>query len=57
MAASGIELADNQVGFRNGRSTDDAVRALHRQLVKARKSRKLAVTVDLNIRNAFNSVN
>lgn len=30
MAASRIELTGNQFGFRKGRSTDNAVRALHR---------------------------
>lgn len=32
MASFGIELADNQFGFRRGRSTDDVVRLLTEQL-------------------------
>lgn len=56
MAAYGIEPADNQFGFRMRRSTDDVVRALHWRLVRSRDSRKWAIAVGLNIRNAFNSM-
>lgn len=55
-AASEIDLDDNQFNFIKGRSTDNAVRALHQQLVRAHDSKKLAIVVSLNTRNAFISV-
>lgn len=40
-----------------GRSTDDAARAVHKELIRARDSRRLVVAMNLDIWNALNLVN
>lgn len=49
-------LSVNQFGFRKGRSTDDAVRELHNDLLEGVDGGKFCVAVGIDIRNAFNSV-
>jgi len=56
MYGLGIRLSERQYGFRNGRSTDDALRIVHEHFVDACGARRKAVAVSLGIRNAFNMV-
>jgi len=58
MSGTGIELSGIQFGFRSGKSTDDELRLLQQQqqLLVTENARRTAVTVSLDIRNAFNAI-
>ena len=49
-------LSDNQFGFRQGKSTSDALRKLKRRMRMAIARRKYCVVVSFDIRNAFNTI-
>jgi len=49
-------LADEQYGFRKGRSTEDAISTLESTANAALGKYELCVAVSLDIRNAFNSI-
>lgn len=49
-------LADSQYGFRNGRSTDDAVHELTQTVVRALDRREKCLTVFLDLSKAFDTV-
>lgn len=51
----GSSLANNQFGFRKGRSTCDAVDYVQSKIKDATNKRKLVLVVSLDIKNAFNS--
>lgn len=50
------ELADTQFGFREGRSTCDALDLVKRVILTERASGGTTVAVSLDIKNAFNSI-
>lgn len=53
---SSQSLADEQYGFRKGRSTEDAICTLEATANAALEKYELCVAVSLDIRNAFNSI-
>lgn len=46
----------NQYGFRNERSTDDAIRELDQTILREKNRGNYCLTVGIDIKNAFNSV-
>lgn len=50
------DLSDNQFGFRQGKSTCDALRLVTDTINAAVNRRKFVIAVSLDIKNAFNSV-
>jgi len=56
MPKTGIVLTDRQYNFQKGRSTDNVLRVVQTRLVDACNARRVAVAVNLNIQNTFNSV-
>lgn len=56
MAATGIRLSKRQFGFQSGRSTHDTLRLLQERLVAAVDKGCMAVSMSLDVRNAFNTI-
>lgn len=50
------QLSENQFGFREGRSTCDALAAVKNRIVRERADGGVTVAVSLDIENAFNSI-
>ena len=50
-----MTLSDMQYGFRQGRSTIDAIDAVTDLSKRAKRDKKLAVMITLDVKNAFNS--
>ncbi|XP_032688973.1 uncharacterized protein LOC116852579 [Odontomachus brunneus] len=50
------DLADNQYGFREGRSTCDAIIKVQNVVTKCIRNGEYAIGISLDIKNAFNSI-
>nr|XP_012218038.1 PREDICTED: uncharacterized protein LOC105669575 [Linepithema humile] len=55
LSATGF-LSDNQYGFREGRSTIDAILELKRLVCEGTSANKVVIAVSFDIKNAFNSL-
>lgn len=49
-------LSDMQFGFREGRSTGDALKVLKKKMRGARSGKRFCVVVSFDVRNAFNTI-
>lgn len=49
-------LAENQFGFRRGKSTCDALMTVKKYIEESKRNREIAIGVSLDVTNAFNSI-